>query len=143
MQTVATASKAPAPDKSTMKVAVTRKNDANFVPGRRAFFRYRDLGVTGATNGRMRAQLTSATAGMSEPTGWHYHVCEAQFVYLLSGWVELEFEDSGAVRLEAGDSVLIPGGTRHQEMRTSDDFEIIEFSVPAEMATVSCDPPQR
>ena len=60
----------------TMPVAVADQANAKYVPGRRAFFKYRDLGVTEATRGRMRAQVTSAERGMSEPTGWHYHVCE-------------------------------------------------------------------
>jgi uncharacterized protein YjlB len=60
---------------------------------------------------------------------------------MLRGWVDLEFEGGKKVRLEAGDSVMIPGGAPHQEIRTSDDFEILEVSVPAEMGTVNCDPP--
>jgi quercetin dioxygenase-like cupin family protein len=89
----------------------------------------------------MRAQVTTAITGMTQPTGWHYHVCEGQFVYTLKGWVELEFEDGTSCRLEAGDSVFIPGGLRHNEMRTSDNLEILEVSVPADMGTVSVDPP--
>ena len=107
------------------------------------FFKYRDLGVTKATDGWMRAQVTSALTGMTQPTGWHYHVCEGQFVYTLKGWVELEFEDGTNCRLEAGDSVFIPGGMLHQENRTSDDLEILEVSVPADMGTVAVDPPAR
>ncbi len=80
---------------------------------------------------------------MTQPTGWHYHVCEGQFVYTLKGWVELEFEDGTNCRLEAGDSVFIPGGMLHQENRTSDDLEILEVSVPADMGTVAVDPPAR
>ena len=68
-----------------MKVAIASAEDAKYVEGRRAFFKYRDLGVSDATNGRMRAQLTSAEGGASEPTGWHYHECEMQFVYILNG----------------------------------------------------------
>jgi quercetin dioxygenase-like cupin family protein len=124
-----------------MTLAVAEKNKAKYVPGRRAFFKYRDLGVTEATQGRMRAQVTSTTAPMDRETGWHYHTCEMQFVYMLRGWIDLEFEGGRKVRLEAGDSVLIPGGAPHQEIRTSDDFEIVEVSVPAEMGTVNCDPP--
>ena len=37
------------------------------------FFKYIDLGVTDASIGHMRVQKTSATAGLSQPTGWHYH----------------------------------------------------------------------
>ena len=124
-----------------MKLAISSKTDAKYVEGRRAFFKYRDLGVTEATGGRMRAQLTSAEGGASEPTGWHYHECEMQFVYMLDGWVELEFEDGREVRCEAGDSVMIPGGMRHQELRFSESFEILEVSLPADMGTVPCDPP--
>jgi len=124
-----------------MKLAISSGTDAKYVDGRRAFFKYRDLGVTDGTGGKMRAQLTSSKGGASEPTGWHYHECDMQFVYLLDGWVDLEFEDRGEVRFEAGDSVMIPGGLRHQEVRFSEKFEILEVSVPAEMGTVACDPP--
>ncbi len=124
-----------------MKLAISTHADATYVEGRRAFFKYRDLGVTAATGGRMRAQVTSAEASLSEPTGWHYHECEMQFVYLLDGWVDLEFADGREVRLEAGDSVMIPGGEPHQEVRTSDTLRLLEVSIPAEMGTVNCDPP--
>jgi uncharacterized protein YjlB len=57
------------------------------------------------------------------------------------GWVDLEFEDGTKVRLTAGDSLMIPGGTRHNETGTADELELLEISVPAEMHTVPCDPP--
>ena len=123
------------------RLAYATPATASLVAGRRAFFKYRDLGVTAASNGRMRAQVTSAEKGLSEPTGWHYHVCDMQFVYVLSGWVDLDFEDGRSVRLQAGDSLMLPGGTRHQETRTSETFEILEVSVPADMGTEKCDPP--
>jgi quercetin dioxygenase-like cupin family protein len=126
---------------ATMKLAVSHAKEPHFVEGRRAFFKYRDLGVTDGTGGRMRAQITSASAGMSRPTGWHRHLCEMQFVYVLDGWLELEFADRGTLRLEAGDSVMIPGGTPHNEIRTSDTFELLELSVPAQMATEPCEAP--
>lgn len=122
---------------------VAKKSRANYVAGRRAFFKYRDLGVTGATGGRLRAQVTSAEAGLSKPTGWHVHKCEAQLVYMLSGWVELEFAGEPPCRLEAGDSILIPGNTPHNEIRTSVAFELLEVSLPAEMSTEPCEPPDR
>src|SRR5260370_38070200 len=124
-----------------MKLAVASAKTPQFVKGRRDFFQYRDLGVTKATDGWMRAQVTSALTGMTQPTGWHYHVCEGQFVYTLKGWVELEFEDGTNCRLEARDSVFIPGGMLHQENCTSDDLATLEVSALADMATVSGDPP--
>jgi quercetin dioxygenase-like cupin family protein len=112
------------------------------VEGRRSFLMYQDLGVTAASGGRMRAQVMFATAGMTKPTGWHYHVCEGQFVYALKGWVDLEFEDGQSIRLQAGESLYIPGGLRHNEIATSDTLEILEVSVPADMGTVPCESPE-
>jgi len=126
---------------SAMKVAYTSAKTPIMVPGRRDFFTYRDLGAKDASGGAMRAQLTKAKTGLTEPTGWHHHVCESQFVYVLNGWVELEFETGEMLRCEAGDSVFIPGGLKHNELRTSDDFEILEVSTPGEIGTVSCEKP--
>jgi mannose-6-phosphate isomerase-like protein (cupin superfamily) len=131
------ANRQPAP----VKLVVATKDNTPFVPGRRVFFKYRDLGVSDATNGRMRAQVMSAITGMTEPTGWHVHECDAQFVYVLRGWVELEFEDGTRTRSVPGDAILIPGGMKHNEIATSDDVEILEVSVPGPMGTKPCDPP--
>lgn len=128
--------------KPAMKLHHATTETAPFVAGRREFFKYRDLGVTDATNGEMRAQVMSAITGMTEPTGWHYHVCESQFVYALKGWVDLEFETGETIHLQAGESLFIPGGMRHNETATSDDLEILEICVPANMGTVPCDPPE-
>jgi quercetin dioxygenase-like cupin family protein len=133
----------PAAAQSKMKAAVTSAKTPDYVEGRRTFFKYRDLGVTAASNGWMRAQVMQAVTGMTQPTGWHYHVCDGQFVYALKGFVELEFEDGSQCRLEAGDSCFIPGGLKHNEIRTSDDVEILEVCLPAEMGTVACDPPAK
>lgn len=126
---------------ATAGYAVARKSAPNYIKGRREFFQYADLGVTDASAGKMRVQRTSATGGMSEPTGWHYHKCEGQFVYMLDGWLELQFADGETIRLEEGDSVYINGYAPHNEIRTSDSFNLLEFSVPADMGTEVCDPP--
>ncbi len=133
--------KLPRPKTGAMKLAIARKSAPVFIKGRREFFKYRDLGVTDATAGKMRAQVTLATQGLGEQTGWHYHVCEHQLVYMLKGWVDLEFEDGRKIRLMPGDSLMIPGGMRHNETGTADELELLEVSVPAEMKTVVCDPP--
>ncbi len=129
-------------EKSALKLRHATQETAPVVPGRREFFTYRDLGVTDASNGEMRAQVMSAITGMTEPTGWHYHVCQGQFVYALQGWVELEFETGERLRLKAGESLFIPGGMRHNEISTSDDLEILEVSIPAAMGTVPCERPE-
>jgi mannose-6-phosphate isomerase-like protein (cupin superfamily) len=117
------------------------RDNAPSVKGRREFFKYLDLGVTEATEGMMRAQLTVTSEGLTEPTGWHYHVCDSQFIYLLKGWVDLEFEDGSKIRVKEGESLYIPGGLRHNESATSAQLEILEISIPAEMGTVPTDAP--
>lgn len=128
-------------DEAPMRLAHATAESAPQVPGRRSFFKYRDLGVQEASNGVLRAQTMTAIEGMTEPTGWHYHACEGQFVYVLKGWVDLEFETGEALRIDAGESLFIPGGMKHNETATSEDLEILELSVPADMGTVPCDPP--
>jgi len=120
---------------------VSRKNAPEYITGRRAFFKYREMGVSSASGGKFRVQVMSSEKGLSEPTGWHYHICEGQFVFMLNGWVDLVFENGDEVRIGEGDSIYIPGGLRHNETATSDTFELIEVSVPAELGTEPCDPP--
>jgi quercetin dioxygenase-like cupin family protein len=127
--------------KPAMKVGYSRAKAPAMVEGRREFFSYRDLQIKDASQGSMRGQVMKAVTGMTQPTGWHYHTCDGQFVYLLNGWVELEFEGSETLRFEKGDSVYIPGGLVHNELCTSDDFEALEVSVPGELGTVSVDAP--
>ena len=122
---------------------LTHKNaeTGTSVAGRRSFFTYHDLGVTEGSNGAMRAQVMKTKQGLSEPTGWHYHACEGQFIYVLKGWVDLEFENGEKKRAVAGDSMFIPGGMRHNETGTSEEVEILELSITADMGTVPTDPP--
>ena len=115
--------------------------DATFAKtGRRSFFEYRDTGLADATNGNYRAQVMRATDVM-ETTGWHYHVCDLQFVYVLNGWVDLAFADGRVERLEAGGAMAIPSGMVHNELAVSPDFEALEVVAPAHMDTVPVDAP--
>ena len=63
------------------------------------------------------------------------HELDFQFVYVLKGWVEFEYEDLGFVRLEAGSSVYQPSRVRHREVRHSADVEMLEVTSPAEFVT--------
>ena len=125
-----------------MKLGKGFKSDTPYIPGRRSFFKYRDLGVKDATNGRMRANKMTSIDDMTEPTGWHYHLCEMQFVYWLKGESVLEFDDGTVGTFREGDSLLIPGGVRHNETFISEDHEVIEVSVPGEIGTVPCERPE-
>src|SRR3981189_4008550 len=106
--------------KPAAKPGYTSAKKPIIAQGRRDFFSYRDLALKEASGGQMRGQIMKAQRGMTQPTGWHYHTCDGQFVYLLNGWVELEFEGGEFLRLERRDSVFIPGGVAHTELCTSD-----------------------
>ncbi len=122
-------------------IAHARAKEPVLVKGRRDFFQYRDLQVADASGGQMRAQVMSSSQGLSRPTGWHFHECDGQFIYILKGWVDLEFEDGRTIRVEEGDSLFIPGYLKHNEIRTSSEMEILEVSTPGVMGTTPCEPP--
>ena len=103
--------------------------DAQFgKTGRRSFFEYRDTGLSDLTDGEYRAQVMRATDVM-DTTGWHYHECDLQFVYVLNGWVDLEFEGGRSERVSAGAALSIPPGMVHNEIGCSADFEALELSL--------------
>jgi mannose-6-phosphate isomerase-like protein (cupin superfamily) len=124
-------------EQTNMQLLKSFVSTTPFSPGRRPFFKYRDLGLEGATGGRMRAYQNSSIAGMTEPTGWHYHTCEMQFVYVLKGKLVIEFEDGTVATFAAGDAFFIPGGVRHNEIYVSEDKEALEVSVPGKIETMN------
>lgn len=111
------------------------------VVGRRDFCLYRDLGVQLVSNNRMRAVKSTLIPAKMEPTGWHYHVCDFNFVYWLKGTVTFELEDGTISTFSEGESIFIPGGFRHNEIYMSPDLEAVEFSMPGEIGTVLVDRP--
>ena len=114
---------------------VTHAAGGAFDHGLRAFFAYRDLGIRAASGGAFGAHVIRAVPGEGHAPEWHTHDLAFQMVFVLRGWVEFEYEDIGAVRLEAGASGYQPPGVRHREVRHSDDLEMLEITSPAEFAT--------
>ena len=114
---------------------------SHFEGGLRAFFEYRDLGISAASAGKFVAHVIRAVPGRhAEPT-WHVHDLDFQMVYILQGWVVFEYEGQGEVTLRPGSCVLQPPGIRHREVRHSDDLELIEICSPAEFETTLTDAP--
>ena len=91
-----------------MKTHVQHARDAGFDQGLRQYFAYRDLGYAGATAGKFGVNVIRAVPGEHPHGAWHIHELDFQFVYVLKGWVEFEYEDVGFVRLEAGSTVMQP-----------------------------------
>ena len=125
-----------------MSTHFATKENTRFVPGRRDWLHYLDAGLAEASGGRVRATLSAATGAMTTETGWHYHECEMQIAYITNGWIDLQYEDGTEVRLEAGDIMFVPGGVKHNELRTSDDIAGLEITIPADMGTVPCEMPE-
>ena len=131
------------PAKPSMKMAYSSLSDMKFTPGRRSWIKYRDLGVAQATDGAMRAEVMHIdNAETSKPTGWHYHTADMQFLFVTEGWVKIEFPELGVTIVSAGESIMIPGGTVHQELESSEPLRLLEISVPAKMGTVPVETPE-
>ena len=115
--------------------ALSHARDADWNAGLRAFFAYRELGVAAATEGRVGAHLIRARGASAAAGEHHSHALDFQFVYVLRGWIEFEYEGVGRVRLEPGSSVVQPPGIRHVELAHSDDLEMLELTLPAAFST--------
>jgi mannose-6-phosphate isomerase-like protein (cupin superfamily) len=118
---------------------VNRKKDNPFVSGGlRVYREYRDLGIADATDGRIHAHIIRTTRPCPEGgSGLHYHDLEFQMVYVLKGNSRVWFEGHGEVTFEQGDCWIQPPGIRHNVMYYSDDYELLEITLPAEYETVA------
>ena len=123
-------------------ISVVHQEDTVFEgAGLRAFFEYRDLGITEATGGRVGAHVIRAVPGSGPTPDWHTHDVEFQMIYITRGWFKFEYEGHGEVTLRPGSCVHQPPGIRHREIAHSDDAELIEITLPAKFATQEVDAP--
>ena len=120
---------------TTQGFVVSHAKDADFERGLRSFYEYRDLGIKEATAGRVDAHVIRAAAGTEFSSQAHIHKTTFQFVYVLKGWIEFEYEGQGRVRLEAGSCVHQPPDIRHREVGHSEDIEMLEVVLPANFKT--------
>jgi quercetin dioxygenase-like cupin family protein len=107
----------------------------------RGYFEYRDLGIKRATRGKVVAHVIRARPGKAPHGEWHRHDCDAQFVYVLKGWIEFEYEGVGKVTMRAGSCFYQPPRIRHREIRHSKDIEMLEVVAPADFETLDAKPP--
>ena len=120
------------------RFSVSHRARSKFVRrGLRSYFEYRDLGIRRATRGKVVAHVIRARPGKAPHGQWHLHDCDVQFVYVLKGWVEFEYEGVGKVMMRAGSCFYQPPRIRHREIRHSKDLQMIEFVAPAKFRTYS------
>jgi uncharacterized RmlC-like cupin family protein len=126
------------------RFSVSHRKSSKFVRrGLRGYFEYRDLGIRRATRGKVVAHVIRARPGKAPHGEWHRHDCDAQFVYVLKGWVEFEYEGVGKVTMRAGSCFYQPPRIRHREIRHSKDIEMLEVVAPADFETLDAKPPAK
>ena len=125
-------------DRIESEFIVNRAKENPFVSGGlRAYREYRDLGIGEATGGRVHAHVIRTTKPCPEGgSGLHYHDVEFQMVMVLRGTSTVWFEGKGEVTFEAGDCWIQPPRIRHNVLHYSDDYEVLEITLPAEYETV-------
>ena len=114
---------------------VAHSKGAQWTKGLRSYFSYRDLGIKEATHGKVLAQVIRAEHSCEGPMGYHSHALEFQMVYLLRGWARIYLEDLGEIRVDAGDAWYQAPGVRHEVLDYSEDWEVIEITMPADFVT--------
>jgi len=108
------------------------------IRGLRDYLSYRDLGIAKETKGAILAQIIRAEGGAYQGRGeWHYHILDDQFVYVLQGWANVQFEEQEAICVKAGTCFYQPSEIRHAFLTCSEDFEALEVCLPAEFETIS------
>ncbi|MBL6953377.1 MAG: cupin domain-containing protein [Alphaproteobacteria bacterium] len=122
------------------KYHVSHADDAEFEGGLRGYFEYRDLGMTAATDGKVRAHVIRPSGPYEKPGDLHIHNLDFQMVYVLKGWARVHFDGVGEVRFEAGSCMYQEPGIEHRVLEYSDDYTVIEITIPADFETVSIEP---
>jgi mannose-6-phosphate isomerase-like protein (cupin superfamily) len=114
---------------------IAKAKGAGWRVGLRPHFEYRDLGIEGATAGKVLAQVIRARQPCDGPGDEHTHDLDFQMVYVLKGWMKTTFEGVGERTLEAGDCMYQKPGIRHRVVGYSDDLEVLEITIPADFET--------
>ncbi len=128
------------------KFSASYAKDAVYQQGLRDFMEYRDLGISDATHGKVRAHVIRVKEdhrGADQDmhaTGAHQHMVDFQMFYVMKGWIKFIYEgQDGEMTFNAGDCVLQPPQIRHNEIACSDDLEVLEIYSPAVHETHSVD----
>jgi mannose-6-phosphate isomerase-like protein (cupin superfamily) len=117
------------------RFSISHRTTSKFKGGLRGYFEYRDLGIKRATRGKVVAHVIRARPKQAPHGKWHKHGCAIQFVYVLKGWADFEYEGVGKVRVRAGTCFYQPPNIRHRELRHSKDLEMLEVVSPGKFVT--------
>src|SRR5262245_59825317 len=101
--------KTKARPKQTFNVSHFRAEDFR-ADGLRSYARYRDLGMSKATNGLLQAHVIRfiPPCDPAVVSKRHFHDVDVQMIYVLKGWIKSEFEGQGEVTMREGAAWLQP-----------------------------------
>ena len=123
------------------RFSISHRATSKFKGGLRGYFEYRDLGIKRATRGKVVAHVIRARPKKAPHGKWHKHDCAIQFVYVLKGWADFEYEGVGKVRVRAGTCFYQPPNIRHREISHSRDLQMLEVVAPARFRTEAAEKP--
>jgi hypothetical protein len=105
--------------------------------GLRTYAKYRDLGMSKASNGLLQAHVIRLVPPCDPKvvSKRHYHDVDVQMIYVLKGWIKGEY-DGQVVTMRQGGAWLQPPKIKHTVLDYSDDCELLEIVLPAEFKTV-------
>lgn len=123
-------------------VSYDRPEDYITGDGPRSFFTYRDLGATRSTGRRMHIHVVGIADQPPGGTGWHIHSMD-QFFMPFTGWLDIEVEGLGKVRMKRGDAMFIPAGIRHNVTDFTLDYTVVEACIPTDYDTIAVGDPDQ
>ena len=101
------------------------------IPGQEGM-EVRDLGLGAPSEGVVAGIVVRAAAGHTHAAGpWHMHNLALQVGYIISGWIDYEFEGVGRIRVQAGTAIYHLPRNRLRILDRSDDFEGVWIKGPA------------
>jgi mannose-6-phosphate isomerase-like protein (cupin superfamily) len=120
------------------KFVASHHREEDFKGGLRNYATYRDLGISDATEGMVRAHVIRfiPPCRPEEVSKRHYHDVDFQLVYVLKGWIKTELDGQGEITMQAGSCWIQPPRIEHVVLDYSDDCEVLEVILPADFETV-------
>ena len=124
--------------RARQRFTVSHHRDEDFDAGLRAYAKYRDLGLSKATNGMVQAHVIRFVPPCRPEvvSKRHYHEVDFQMVYVLKGWIKTDLDGQGEHVMRAGSAWIQPPRIKHVVLDYSDDCEVLEIVLPADFKTV-------
>jgi uncharacterized protein YjlB len=126
------------------KPAFTYAKDREFGPGLRGANLYADLGLAEGTGGNFHAHLIKVNQEKhtdKHTTGMHRHEYDLQFNYMISGEIDFVIEGiEETLTFRVGDTYFLPTKILHNEIRITEDYQVLELYGPAKSGTVQLEP---